>query len=148
MKDDRVKAGINLDGGLYGDLAPDTGVGKPFLLFNADETEKYFGDASINESDFPKETKEILIEIGKRRESALAGGGYSVTIPGTNHMSFTDLNLFSPLLPSKTGDSLNYHRLTNEISLHFFDQYVKGDVKASMNHIATKYPTINFKQHL
>ncbi|MFF2886060.1 alpha/beta hydrolase family protein [Paenibacillus sp. NPDC057967] len=147
MKDDRIKAAINLDGGLYGDLAPDTGVGKPFMLFNADETEKYFNDAHINESDFPEDTKEILIEISKRRESALTGGGYSVTIPGTNHMSFTDFNFFSSLLPSKTHDSLNYHSLTNEICLLFFDQYIKEDKKASMNRIVTKYPTINFKQH-
>ena len=59
-----------------------------------------------------------------RSDHALAGGGMSMVIPHTNHTSFTDFHLFSPLLRSLDEDPRYVHRIINEFSLAF-DRYVK-----------------------
>ena len=77
-KDSRVKAAINMDGTLYGEIFPESGIGKPFLLMSAEE---------------PDEADPY--EVRERYGRGLAGGGMSMVIPHTDHTSLTDLHLFS-----------------------------------------------------
>ncbi|WP_088344129.1 alpha/beta hydrolase family protein [Bacillus cereus] len=128
-KDSRVKAAINMDGTLYGEILPESGIGKPFLLMNAEE---------------PDEADPF--EVRERYGRGLAGGGMSMVIPHTDHTSFTDLHLFSPLLQSPGENPKEVHRIINEFSLAFFDQYVKQkDDGSTLKRLITKYPEVNFK---
>ncbi|MGG5784793.1 alpha/beta hydrolase family protein [Bacillus albus] len=128
-KDSRVKAAINMDGALYGEILPESGIGKPFLLMSAVEPD---------EADPHKVTE--------RYERGLAGGGMSMVIPHTDHTSFTDLHLFSPLLQSPDENPKEVHRIINEFSLAFFDQYVKQkDDGSNLKRLMNKYPEVNFK---
>ncbi|MGQ3541757.1 alpha/beta hydrolase family protein [Bacillus cereus] len=128
-KDSRVKAAINMDGTLYGEILPESGIGKPFLLMNAEE---------------PDEADPF--EVRERYGRGLAGGGMSMVIPHTDHTSFTDLHLFSPLLQSPGENPKEVHRIINELSLAFFDQYVKQkDDGSTLKRLITKYPEVNFK---
>lgn len=128
-KDSRVKAAINMDGTLYGEIFPESGIGKPFLLMSAEE---------------PDEADPY--EVRERYGRGLAGGGMSMVIPHTDHTSFTDLHLFSPLLQSPGENPKKVHRVINEFSLAFFDQYVKqkGD-GSTLKRLMAKYPEVNFK---
>ncbi|MGG2111244.1 carboxylic ester hydrolase [Lysinibacillus pakistanensis] len=145
LRDDRVKASINMDGGLFGDDAPKQGVGKPFLMMNADEMEKYMTEAKNSEKNDLATT--LFKEFDRRQTLALRGGGYSLTIPNTNHASFTDTSLFSKLLQSKGEDAQDVHQIINEVSLEFFNQYVKDDAAASMKKIADRYPKIQLTKN-
>ncbi|WP_152393318.1 alpha/beta hydrolase family protein [Paenibacillus guangzhouensis] len=131
VEDTRIKAAINMDGLLYGSNVPDTGIGKPYLSMSAEILDDPLEDP-------------MLIKV--RNERALAGGGMSMVIPHTDHMSFTDFHLISPLLRSPGEDPRSVHRIVNEFSLAFFDHYVKqtGD-SSSLERLALKYPEVNFK---
>lgn len=85
-------------------------------------------------------------KVTERYESGLAGGGMSMVIPHTDHTSFTDLHLFSPLLQSPGENPKEVHRIINEFSLAFFDQYVKQkDDCSTLKRLMSKYPEVNFK---
>ncbi|PEK90676.1 alpha/beta hydrolase family protein [Bacillus mycoides] len=128
-KDSRVKAAINMDGALYGEILPESGIGKPFLLMSAVEPDEADPD-----------------KVTERYGRGLAGGGMSMVIPHTDHTSFTDLHLFSPLLQSPGENPKEVHRIINEFSLAFFDQYVKQkDDGSTLKRLMTKYPEVNFK---
>ncbi|WP_289355972.1 dienelactone hydrolase family protein [Paenibacillus sp. S-12] len=131
VEDTRIQAAINMDGLLYGSNVPDTGIGKPILLMSAGIIDDPLEDIKV---------------INNRNERALAGGGMSMVIPNTDHTSFTDFHLISPLLRSPDEDPRYVHRIINEFSLAFFDLYVKqtGDSLA-LERLAAKYPEVNFK---
>ncbi|MDR0266892.1 dienelactone hydrolase family protein [Paenibacillus sp.] len=131
VEDTRIKAAINMDGLLYGSNMPDTGIGKPFLSMSAEIIDDPLEDSMV---------------VKVRNERALAGGGMSMVIPHTDHTSFTDFHLISPLLRSPGEDPRRVHRIINEFSLDFFDLYVKqtGDSSA-LERLAAKYPEVNFK---
>ncbi|PEE37906.1 alpha/beta hydrolase family protein [Bacillus cereus] len=131
VEDSRVKAAINMDGTLYGENVPKSRVGKPFLIMNAETSDD--------------STKDFL-EGKVRSDHALAGGGMSMVIPHTNHTSFTDFHLFSPLLRSLDEDPRYVHRIINEFSLAFFDRYVKQvDDSSALEKLDSKYPEVKFK---
>ena len=130
-EDSRIKAAIDMDGTLYGAAYSESGIGKPFLLMSAEMSE---------------DSKEDSDEEEARNKRALAGGGMSMVIPHTDHTSFSDFHLISPLLRSPGEDPHYVHRIINEFSLAFFDLYVKqtGDSSA-MDRLAANYPEVKFK---
>lgn len=134
-EDSRIKAAINMDGTLYGTIFPESGIGKPFLLMSADNSEQ-------SDEDFNEDSQ----EVEARDKRALSGGGMSMVIPHTNHMSFTDFSLFSPLLRSNGENPRQVHRIINEFSLAFFDRYVKqSDDGSTLSKLAAKYPEVDFR---
>ncbi|OIB00929.1 carboxylic ester hydrolase [Paenibacillus sp. LC231] len=152
LKDSRIKAAINMDGTLYGEPIPSTGLNKPYLQMN--------GEKSIDKSKFDNSLDQAMVQSGhtreyyedfweetvKRRMNALQGGGYAMTIPHTSHMSYTDFHLFSPLLPNPGEDPEAVHRIINEVSVAFFDQHLKGIRHKAMDELAKKYPDIKLVQ--
>ncbi|MFU1794437.1 alpha/beta hydrolase family protein [Paenibacillus azoreducens] len=152
LKDSRILAAINMDGTLYGGPPPESGMTKPYLQMN--------GEQSIDKSVFERSLDKAIARSGKsrgsyeafwdetvrRRNLALQSGGYTMTIPNTSHMSFTDFHLFSPLLSGKKEQPREVHRIINEVSLAFFDQYVKGKGHSEMNEVSKKYPQIHLIQ--
>lgn len=131
-KDTRIKAVINMDGTLYGNLLPESGIGKPFLLMNAPVLE---GDEDLHNNSL-------------REKHALANGGMSLTIPLTDHMSFTDFALFSPLLREGGSTPKETHQIINEFSLAFFNRYIKEfDDGQALEKLAKKYSKVNFTIH-
>jgi len=148
LHDERVKAGIDMDGGLYGIRAPEQGIGKPFMLMNAQDTEMQYQQAVKNPSDMSLDSYEgIWQELLHRRQLALAGGGYSLTIPNTDHMSYTDFPLYSRLFTGKEEEIRYIHRIICDVSLSFFDKYVKGDDTIVLDDIAARYPDIGLTKH-
>lgn len=152
LKDSRIKAAINMDGALYGNPMPSTGLNKPYLQMN--------GEKSIDKSIFDNSLDQAMAQSGhtreyyedfweetvRRRMNALQGGGYTMTIPHTSHMSYTDFHLFSPLLPNPGEDPESVHRIINEVSVAFFDQHLKEIRDNAMNELSKKYPVIELVQ--
>lgn len=77
--DPRIRAAVNIDGTLYGDL-PDRALQRPFLLLESDHSETGHSAQYLDRS-------RSLIEH-------LQAGGFRYEIAEANHFSFTDAPLF------------------------------------------------------
>ncbi|MDK8181334.1 dienelactone hydrolase family protein [Paenibacillus sp. UMB4589-SE434] len=131
MTDSRVKAAINMDGALFGQLRiPADGLKKPFLMISADDT--------LRGADLM--TDEVIAAQGTTREAANAfydellvryqpvatGGNYWMKLTNAKHFSFSDLYLLTPLFDWIEGiDVRRTHQLTNDYTLDFFNHYLK-----------------------
>lgn len=133
---DDVRAVINLDGDLLGENVDFRG-GKyvindkiyplPILNIYTDDMMKLF--ASAHDAGYIDANTLILDTAPK---------AFMVNIKGTNHMSLTDLPLFSPMLVSMISNSVSmvggveadkYYIIEtmNTLVLEFFDCYLKGE---------------------
>ena len=79
IKDTRIKAAIDMDGGLYGDPMPKDGPQKPFMLMNAEATIQYMKEA---ENQKTGGIQDELFEISYLRNKTIEKPGvYTVVIP-------------------------------------------------------------------
>jgi len=120
MTDDRVKAALNMDGALYGELrVPEEGLQKPFLMMSADSTLETLQTTS-EQFDYAK-------DIYPRFNYITKGGNYWMILKKTTHMTFTDFFLYSPLLQFMQGRNVREaHQLITDYSQDFFDHYLKN----------------------
>lgn len=152
LQDDRVKAGINMDGTFFGDV-PKMGIKKPFMLMSSEDSEK-------SENEQPKQEQldkygftrqqfdQIVMEGTARKKNALANGGYHVTLQHTVHYSYSDFYLYSPIVQWMDGvDPRRAHRIINDYTLAFFDQYLKGNPSPLLNAKANKDTRVLFKHY-
>lgn len=79
----------------------------------------------------------------------LTGPGYFVQIPGTFHINFTDVALWSPLLPrlglSGPIDAGWAHRIINAYSLAFFDRHLRSRPAALLDGPSAQYPEVSLE---
>lgn len=145
VKDNRIKAAIDMDGGLYGDPMPKNGPQKPFMLMNAEATIQYMKEAENQKTDG---IQDELFEISYLRNKTIEKpGAYTVVLPKTNHNSFTDLAAFSPIINEPgEGVSANY-TLINKLVTSFFDQTLKGINENHLEEIQKQYPELHLIKH-
>ena len=126
---DEVAAVIDFDGTMLGEI---TGVISgtdiineeeyplPLLSFNNESHQK-----EIDEYKASGKTYANTVVIGNAKES------FETYFVGTEHMDFTDLPMFSPflgsLLGTGTADTEKCVMKMNEITLRFFDSYIKNE---------------------
>lgn len=144
--DDRFKAGINQDGGLYGSNAGASLI-QPFMFLNADRTNALADELPI-------------FDLQQQFLDNLIGDGYDVSIAGTEHDSFTDLAfLISSLadagIPTDVLEELSSLseelaiapvralNITNDYTTAFFDRYLKNEESSLLNDDAAKYPEVD-----
>ncbi|WP_438497727.1 alpha/beta hydrolase family protein [Paenibacillus sp. IHBB 3054] len=152
MDDARIKAGINMDGVLFGEKRiPVEGVGKPFLMLSADST--LAGTSVMSEDQIAamgttrSEAEAYYEEVYARYEPVAAGGNYWITLNNTLHLSFSDLYLISPLLEWMQGvDPRGTQRLVNELTLEFFNHYLKGQPLQLLNQETGEHEGYNLER--
>ncbi|EMK2594137.1 alpha/beta hydrolase family protein [Bacillus sp. GMs2/2] len=145
VKDTRIKAAIDMDGGLYGDPLPKDGPQKPFMLMNAEATIHF-----MKEAENPKTTgiqNELLEIVYSRNKTIEKPGVYTVVIPKTNHTSFTDLAAFSPIINEPGEDVATNYKLINKLVTNFFDQTLKGKSENHLEEIQKQYPELPLIKH-
>ncbi|QUI25179.1 isoform II [Vallitalea pronyensis] len=107
VMDKRFKAGINMDGGQFGDIREHV-ISQPFMLMH---------------TPFSSET----LLVGYHPDQPM----YNVRIVGTQHYSFTDISIHSPIYKwmGILGDTNGYHMQTimNDCILSFFNKHLKGE---------------------
>lgn len=133
-KNPEFKAGINMDGVLYGNEREGS-IGQPVLFMSAN----FFA----GEKDKPQETVAKEQALWKQ---ALGKEGDWLDIERAGHLSFTDFPLYSPLLVWTSPDVEQNHQIVKQASLCFLDKHLKGHSTSSLEAIPDKYPGVRFQK--
>jgi predicted dienelactone hydrolase len=135
----RVKAAVNLDGTLTGTGAiPAEGLPGPFMQLSAEKAipqigtpdsmdTNYWEEAGVSQEEYNKYAG-FLDVFENNQRNAFHNGGYHVWIKGASHYTFTDIVLYSPLVPYILKDKINTklaHRTINEYTIAFFNKYLR-----------------------
>ena len=157
--DDRVKAALDMDGGLFGQPAPTGDTGKPFFMMstasslnrdaflkNLDTlTDAQVAQATGGETPDRASYRQNYEDLLARRGAALRGGGWALVLPQATHLSFTDATLYSPLLAG--GENVQAtHRLVNAYTLAFFDSALRGKA-TDLKGLQAQFPEARFNVH-
>ena len=116
--DKRVKAGVNIDGGLFGPIINET-INTPFMFLNSQRFFGY-GDLFVSKSNITC---------------------YSVTIINSDHYNFTDYALFPIQSTKQFGsiDPLKPIKIMNSLILAFFNKYLKQDNEINLTSLSKKF---------
>jgi predicted dienelactone hydrolase len=140
-KDDRrVKAAIDQDGQLFGDVSAQ-GSPKPIMLMHHGLVDK-----SPNPADQPA-LAEIMHEVDEQNRSLLdhsTADRYDVTIADTQHGHFSDLLLANP--PPGQLDPRRAHEIILAYTLAFFDKYLKGSSSGLLTAPESPFPEVTFQR--
>lgn len=122
ISDNRVKAGINMDGGLTGSQL-DREIQTPFMFLNG---KRYVG-------------------YGQLLTHHIAKDGYSFSVRNADHYNFTDYSIY-PLQSlgflMGTIEGSRIIAIMNELVVSFFDKYLKHQDLMDLMKIAQEYPEI------
>jgi len=139
--DARVKAVVDQDGQLFGDVR-DKGTGRPFMLM-------HHGLPEVPPTPKDADTmKELVAMVDQWDRSLLAhstNDWYQVTIAKTEHGSFSDLTLFGPNPPDHL-DPQRTHDIIATYTLAFFDKYLRGRDSDLLKAPSAKYPEVTFSK--
>ena len=170
INDSRVKAAIDLDGIVFITPKEDSKDRTPFLMLANDKyhiqalqsrktlmkkyeymddverklTIEMFGSEAAYKEAYNKAQQNMmgLTEV-------LKDSGNLFTIEGSDHMKFTDIGLFIGVsqLREQIGiggktDPAKCLEITKAVTLAFFDQYLKGENKDSLDFLVKKYPEL------
>jgi predicted dienelactone hydrolase len=131
LEDDRIAAGINMDGLQVGDML-DENIGIPFVFMHHDNLQAVNPRPNIN--------------LFRRAE----GPAYLLVIKRTGHYNFSDfsLPLLSEGLPLPEGalgaiDGSRCAEILNGIVVAFFDVYLRGEKSAALEDVFERYPEIS-----
>lgn len=148
LADSRFKAGMNMDGTLFGKGDLKDGLKQPFLMM-------YVKPPETNSADEPTDeelqqmglTREgfdfISKEIPMRKNNLLKNGGYSVMIDKIDHLSFTDMYLMSPFFSwNREMSPHQAHTIINKYTLDFFDKHLKGKTDTLFDSTSSPFPEV------
>jgi dienelactone hydrolase len=146
--DPRVRAGVDLDGLLFGE-AMTKGIGKPFLCL-VDDTpiptaailEKVKG-ADRRWLTFVAENAKCI------RHRLSETDGYWVKVRGTSHMNYCDSPLYCPLKAVTHAGPIRHERATEVIDaylLSFFQARLKGDDDHLLDAPSPRYPEVEIER--
>jgi dienelactone hydrolase len=149
-RDSRLKAGINLDGMLFGESA-EAGVRQPFLFMSSDgplpsESDLQCPDARrrVHMQALDRDMKRIQRSLGQY-------GGYYLRIEGAAHSNFSDRPLYSPLRRLTDAGRMRPQRafqIINEYTLAFFEQYLNGRVQSILESRVSPYQDADFSRNV
>ncbi|WP_169082871.1 alpha/beta hydrolase family protein [Paenibacillus sp. PL91] len=143
----KIRAGINMDGTLYGIQERD-GMDKPFLFLESEDFLTWKTRFEQGEVTDPAIQKRLSAELATI-DRAVEHGGTMIAVEGASHYNFTDLQLFTELLDltGMTGTIKGDRgaRLVNDYVLDFFDKHLKGTGKGELlNGPSQQYPEAKF----
>ncbi|MBU1008098.1 GNAT family N-acetyltransferase [Candidatus Dependentiae bacterium] len=164
-RDSRIKAGVDLDGGLFGSDRARTFEKPVMFLLNESIKKMGYGPSSYStKSGFkiktPREDQDFrslvyfsIIQLTK----SIGSKAHAFIINGTKHLDFTDIALLkqASILSSLTGlignlgilqgkiDGFRATKITRAYLVEFFDKYLKGKPSPLLNKKEQRYPEVS-----
>jgi predicted dienelactone hydrolase len=129
--DKRIKAGVNLDGFYYGGNYS-RGFQQPFMELRSEPAlPEKVTEADLTMSHLSRARwKWVWFDEWNKRINAYTQGSkadhYHFTVHGADHFSFCDLPLMAPFPWILSPKTTRIHELTNQYTLAFFDEKLKG----------------------
>lgn len=146
-RDSRFKAGIDIDGQIYGRDAEQT-INKPFMLLLGQAflgglypTDEQLAQAHITKADCDKLVKEQL-HIAENLFKNLEHDAYFVLLKGAGHASFGDLGLLLSLTTPNMLEPTQVIEITRKLIVSFFDAYLYNDDKKVISAVVASYPDV------
>ena len=156
LQDNRFKAGIDLDGGLFIN-GVDESLSQPFMFMNSE----VMGTGNISEAQVPETQVQDFIKLRKSFFQNLQSDGYDVTIRGTGHYYFSDipvavtqlkdaglplgeLGQLEDLIDIGNPHPINPERATqiiNDYIVVFFNRYLKNQ-ESPLFTASSPYPEV------
>ncbi|MCE6996511.1 alpha/beta hydrolase [Saccharothrix sp. S26] len=132
LADDRVRAGIDLDGSTHVPV-PAEGLSRPFLFVGNEDLYEPGSRGPYRgwERDWPQ----------------LTGWKRWLLVAGTRHASFTDLGLMADQLGVDIGTSIEANRalaITRTYTAAFFDVHLRGASRPLLDGPSADYPEVSF----
>jgi len=161
--DSRIKAGVNLDGPLFG-LEPTKKFDKPFMFLLAEDTVKVVNRQwthadqktfNIYLLDVENVFKLRYLPAIKKLSQSMEHDIYTFVIKNAGHMAFSDhaLTSYESTCSRFLGDFgtglINGFRVTEIVNAYlvkFFDKYLKGQPSELLDGKNMKYPEVEAKQ--
>jgi dienelactone hydrolase len=145
--DQRFKAGINLDGDLFGEVA-DAGASQPFFFIFSDS--QPLTEADLNAADPVVRFGNQMTDLDWKRKASwlIQRGGYRMIIRKTLHMNYSDRPLFSPIKPLTGAGEINHRRalqITDAYILAFFDRTLNQQPGNILDGPSARFPEAIFK---
>lgn len=169
QRDPRVKAGVDLDGSLFG---PDVtkNFNKPFMAMLSENDVKLYerpwtrddwkkvGICSLDEE---RKEKAAYLPALKRLAQSADHDAYIFVINGTKHMDFSDIAILKYASPigqfltklgftgceqEKAIDGFRATKIVNAYLINFFDKYLKGQPSPLLDGTSKPYAEIKTKQ--
>ncbi|HTU50734.1 MAG TPA: hypothetical protein VMF56_09075 [Acidobacteriaceae bacterium] len=125
-QDPRVKAALNEDGWVFGDVATH-GLDKPYMFM--DDDTPAIGAAQLHSADVQirRESALDVADMGNFEKTMHTFGGYYVLIRGSKHFNFGDRSLYSPIRRWTDSGSVSpqlAHQAIEAYTLQFFSHYL------------------------
>jgi predicted dienelactone hydrolase len=155
--DRRLKAGMNMDGLLFGSAAQH-GASPPFFFMQSDYSRPTTAELKSTDGGLRRSRQTDEWGYQQRDRWFRAWGGENLTLLGSEHMNFSDLPLRSRLRNS--GGRISADRamkIINAYTVAFFDRELKGKQSPLFSAIVAKtdrlragspFPEVIFEQHL
>ncbi len=126
ISDGRIRACINADGGLFGDLV-DTTLSVPLMFMGSKRFVEY----------------DAIFAASSR------GDVYTLTVPESDHYDYTDFTLLHRQhILMGTVDGRRMLEIVNAYALAFFDTYLKGEKGVLLETSPSPYPEVRFSRNL
>ena len=125
-QDPRVKAALNEDGWMFGDVATH-GLDKPYMFM--DDDTPLVGAAQLHSADVQTRRESALdvADMDNFEKTMHTFGGYYVLIRGSKHFNFGDRSLYSPIRRWTDSGSVSprlAHQAIEAYTLQFFSHYL------------------------
>lgn len=132
--DARCKAGIDIDGPLFGENQ-DVGFNKPFMFLFAEPFKVDPANVALKEY-FEKVIKQNNERLSNLYKSLTNDAYYSV-VHATDHMSATDCNIIKDTTGPSNSNPREAMRIIRILLVQFFDKYLKGSSRSVSEGIDT-----------
>lgn len=144
--DNRIKAGMDMDGSLY-EVENRDDLKKPFMFIRSGSFKDWLVDFKNNTDSDNEVIKQLSDEL-QIMKNVINHQGNVIYIEGTEHFNFADLQFYSPLikLTGITGD-INGSRgslIVNQYVLDFFNKHLKGTDGKLVEGPSDMYPEVKF----
>lgn len=147
--DPRVRAGVNMDGSIFGN-AKTAGVPKPFFFMFDDTPRPTQAELNLPRDDQARrEARELAGDYQDVDRSMDRYGGYFLLIHGLAHMNYTDYALHSQLKAWTGAGSIDIrraHEMIDRVTLAFLRRELLRDPRASVEAVLRDYPETFFRR--
>ncbi len=146
-QDPRVKAAINEDGWMFGDVSTH-GLDKPYLVMSDDGPEITRALLESKDVQTRRESRLNVRDEENLHKTLHQFGGYMFTIRGAKHDNFRDRTLYSPLRRLTEAGTISpqrAHQIVEDYTLQFFSYYLLKKPASLLADTHSPYKEVQFE---